>query len=89
MRPKVVALHALATQHNIPLSALCLNFALNQPHVQEVIVGVDGLDHLKENVGALRFKGAVLKIMPQLTALKEDDEEIILIPNWKKPWKKN
>ena len=89
VKRKVLTLRSLAAEHRIPLLALCLNFVLNQPGIDEVIIGVDSLEHLKENVDALRFQEKVRALMLKLAELKEDDEEVIVIPNWKRPWKKS
>lgn len=84
VQQKVAALNALAAKHKIPLSALCLNFVINQPGVDEVILGVDSLENLKENVGALKFQKKVSGLLPQLKDFSETDEEVILPTNWTK-----
>ncbi len=84
IRGKLQELQSVAQEINIPISALCINFALLNEHIDKVIVGVDDLKHLQDNVAALQYKSDVSQIYDQLIRLQEDDEQIILPFNWGK-----
>jgi aryl-alcohol dehydrogenase-like predicted oxidoreductase len=79
---KLQELHALSEDMKIPVSALCINFALLNDNIDKVIVGVDDLKNLQENVAALRHQESVMQIYNRLLRLQEDDEQIILPFHW-------
>jgi len=79
---KLQILRALSKEHEIPLGSLALNFALLNPCIDEVIIGVDSLDNLKEGLEATQYQKTVKKFMSQLGNLKENDEQVIVPTNW-------
>ncbi len=81
IKDKAASLRSLAAEHGIPLPAICLNFVLDRPDVDEAIIGIDSLKNLEENVQAMKFR--VKDLLPRLAGLKEEDENIILPTNWK------
>jgi aryl-alcohol dehydrogenase-like predicted oxidoreductase len=82
LRPKSIALHALARRTGVPVSALALGFVLSDPRIDKVIIGVESLDNLKENLDGLGHAAAVRSVYQELKALREDDENIILPFLW-------
>jgi len=83
IKNKLLQLAAISKENGIPISALCINFASLNEHVDKVIIGVDSLENLKENIGSLIYENKVKRIYKKLLALKEEDENIILPINWK------
>ena len=84
IRKKLQELHFMAQEMNIPIPALCINFALLNDYIDKVVVGVDDLKNLQDNVAALRYQSEVSQIYDKLIRLQEDDEQIILPFNWEK-----
>ncbi|GAF78566.1 unnamed protein product, partial [marine sediment metagenome] len=82
IKSKLEFLNKLSKNWNIPISALCLNFALLNKSINRIIIGVDSLDNLKENIKVLKYKNRVKTIYNKLLTLKELDEKIILPLNW-------
>ena len=80
---KIANLHSMAVELNIPIAALCLNFAVLNEFVDEVIVGVDGVQNLKEIVSSSVYRVDVESALQELYSLREDDEDMILPMNWK------
>jgi aryl-alcohol dehydrogenase-like predicted oxidoreductase len=83
IKEKLVNLNSLSIKQNIPIVALCLNFAALNRSVDKVVVGVDSLNNLKEIVSSLDYHGDVQNIFSKLSWFKEEDENIILPFNWK------
>jgi aryl-alcohol dehydrogenase-like predicted oxidoreductase len=83
IKEKLENLNLLSIKQNIPIVALCLNFVAINSFVDKVVVGVDGLNNLKEIVSSLDYHRDVENIISQLSLFKEDDENIILPLNWK------
>lgn len=83
IRSKIINLHSLAAELNIPIAALCLNVAILNEFVDQVVVGVDSIQNLKEIISSSVYHDDVKNIIPKLYSLREDDENIILPINWK------
>ncbi len=84
IRVKLQELKSIAHGNNIMISTLCINFAALNKYIDNVIVGVDDLQNLKENIDALHHQQRVKCIYDKLLRLREDDEQIILPFNWEK-----
>jgi aryl-alcohol dehydrogenase-like predicted oxidoreductase len=80
--PYIKTLQNLAEENQIPLNAICLNFALLNPQINKVIIGVDCLEHLKENLDCLRFVEQVNHIYDKLGDLSIEEEDILLPYKW-------
>lgn len=83
IRDKLQELQSISQEISIPISALCINFAVLNENIDKVIVGIDDLKHLLENVSVLKHKNKIKKIYDRLVKLQEYDENIILPFNWK------
>ncbi|OGR69963.1 MAG: hypothetical protein A2089_11460 [Elusimicrobia bacterium GWD2_63_28] len=84
--PKVELIRAYAAVHGWTAAAVCAGFALANPLVDRVVIGVDGLPALKDNLeglGALPG-GDLPGLQAALGGLAETDEDLILPQNWKK-----
>ena len=84
VKDKLTALHELAQRAEVPVWAVCLNFARLNPDIDMVVIGVDNLDNLKQNIQALEYQDRVKNIYKDLLNLKESNENIILPTNWVK-----
>jgi aryl-alcohol dehydrogenase-like predicted oxidoreductase len=82
LAPKLKALHRLAAEAGIPLQAVCLNFALLNPDLDQVLLGVDNLEHFRKNLEHARWEDAVQSLLSRLAKLKEGDESMILPTEW-------
>lgn len=80
---KIANLHSLAAELDIPIAALCLNFAVLNEFVDRVVVGVDSVQNLKEIVSSSVYRVDVESALQELYSLQEDDENMILPMNWK------
>lgn len=83
IRGKIADLHSLAAELDIPIAALCLNFAVLNEFVDEVVVGVDNVQNLKEIVFSSVYRANVKSALHKLNPLQENDENMILPLNWK------
>jgi len=83
-KDKLSSLHSISQDINVPISALCLNFAVLNEYVDKVIIGIDSLSNLQENINALSYQDRVSDVYNSLLNLNEDNENIILPFNWDK-----
>jgi aryl-alcohol dehydrogenase-like predicted oxidoreductase len=79
--PKLGRLRQLATEYQLPIGAVCLGFALANPYISQVVIGVESLQTLRENIG---FSDTVLPeaLHAELLELKEENENILLPYKW-------
>lgn len=77
-------LRNISKEHDIPANAIYLCFALLNPFIDKVIIGVDSLSQLKENIDSLAYIKKVEGIYQMLESLKFYDENVILPFNWKR-----
>jgi len=82
VQDKVQQLQNLAKETKIPLSALCINFAVLDKYIDKVILGIDSLENIKENVSSLQYYERVHNIYGILKNMKEDNEKVILPIHW-------
>ncbi len=83
-KQKIKELRKLAHKNNLPYEALFLCFAIENPYVDYVIVGVDGLSQIKEIIKALKYKKEIKDSFGKIfSSLALNDPEIILPFNWK------
>lgn len=84
--PKVEAIQAYARANDWTPAAVCAGFALANPLVDRVVIGVDGPAALRENLRALAAlpDGALPGLDAELGGLAETDENLLLPQNWKK-----
>ena len=72
----------IASEINVPVHSLCLSFALLNPDIDKVIIGVDSLGQLKKNLEALRSIKKVKAVYEILKSLKLHNEKVILPYKW-------
>ncbi|MEW5766974.1 MAG: aldo/keto reductase [bacterium] len=82
-RDKVAKLRGISAGYNIPLNSLCLCFVLLNSFIDRVIIGIDSMEHLKQNVASVEYLDKVENLYELVKSLKIHDEQIILPYNWK------
>jgi len=76
-------LRKISTNHKIPIHSLCLCFALLNPFIDKVIIGVDSLNQLRQDISSIEYLDKTKNIYELLKSLKFHNEEVILPYNWK------
>jgi len=83
IRPALATLRSLAASASLPLTALPLAFALSQPLVDVVVIGVDSVANLRQNLNVAERLGDLSPLLPRLAALEQRDNNILLPTRWK------
>ena len=83
IKPKLRLLQQISAENNLPISSICINFAVNNKFIDKVIIGVDNNKNLCENLKSLEDKEKDCSLYDKLDFLKEKDENIILPINWR------
>lgn len=77
-------INQFAADHAISTAAMCLNFAVCEPDISRVVIGIDSLDNLKENIADYGLPGKADISREYCKKFAVDDENIILPFNWRK-----
>lgn len=78
----LLRLRSIAAEKNISVNAICLNFALLNPYVDKVVIGVDSLKQLEKNLQDTGLADRVSSIIDGLDDLRIDNEDILLPYKW-------
>lgn len=81
---KLAEVQAASIEYDIPVPSLCVLFAALNDNIDKIIIGVDSLEHLKQNVGSFDYIEKTRVIYKLLESLEIHDENVILPYNWKK-----
>lgn len=77
-------LHLLSAEKSIPISAICLDFALLNPFIDKIIIGINRLEHFEDDISGLKFIKKVRNIYNDLMELNINNEDIVLPYKWNK-----
>lgn len=79
----VKKLCTISQEHKIPVYALCLCFAVLNPSIDKVVIGVDSVAQLQQNLDSLEYLDKTKAIYGLLEPLEFNNEEVIIPSNWK------
>lgn len=80
---KLEKLNDLSKEIHLPISVLLIGFALLNSNIDNVIIGVDSIENLKENLKNIPSVKKLNVIMSELTRLRVSNEKILLPIHWK------
>ena len=84
VKNKIIGIQDIANKYGIRLSELLLGFGLLNENINRVIIGVDSIDHLKNNINVLNTMDKIEQIRELFSQFREEDEKILLPFNWEK-----
>lgn len=82
--PSLRRLHEIAAASGLPIATLCLGFALANPLIGRVVIGVQSLANLDDNLRVLSQTEQLEPWLPELAQLKLDNATILNPSLWKK-----
>lgn len=82
IKEKITKLNSLSGRLNVPIAALCLNFAVLNRFIDKVIVGVDSIENFTEIIDSSEHIPVTRNVYEDFFCFREDDEKIILPTNW-------
>lgn len=81
-REGIGELRRISIDYKIPLHSLCLCFALLNPFLDKIIIGVDSIEQLEQNIASIGYLNKTRDIYSLLQSMRLHNEEIILPYNW-------
>tara|TARA_B110001452_G_scaffold119986_1_gene99546 strand:+ start:6000 stop:6875 length:876 start_codon:yes stop_codon:yes gene_type:complete len=70
------------TSSEIQTNDLALNYALKQPYIDQVLIGVDNIDQLKGNLKSLK-KYISMDVIKSIESIQVEERELLNPANWK------
>jgi aryl-alcohol dehydrogenase-like predicted oxidoreductase len=83
IRHRMRELSAFSEKEQIAMSTLCLGFVDSNKYIDNIIIGVDSLENLKENINNYNRLSDLSINYRQFESFSITDESIILPFNWK------
>lgn len=81
-RKQVEILQKLVRNNAVSTGAICLNYVLRNSYIDKVVIGIDSLDHLKENINNLTSFDKLNGFDGDFNDLIVQDEDILLPFRW-------
>lgn len=73
----------IAKRNQLSIGEICLGFAINNPLINKVVIGIDNLSQLKENVSICNIDNLSEEIMNELKSIEVKDKNLLNPANWK------
>lgn len=80
IKNKIETIYTISKNYKCSIAELCLHFGLNNPFIDQLVIGINSLENLKENI---EIVSNVKESPKELFSLKVENETIILPYNWK------
>ena len=81
--PQIATAKAFSEKHKIPLNLLLLGFAVLNPEIDKVVIGVENADQLEKNSAFINYLPQLKELYPELQKFALENEEFLLPFNWK------
>jgi aryl-alcohol dehydrogenase-like predicted oxidoreductase len=75
-------LENISRHHSVSIREICLNFALHQPDIDHVVIGVERLNQLQENIQAVN-EGIPDQLLNRLKSIPNVSEPLLNPSTWK------
>ena len=73
----------IAKKNQLSIGEICLGFAINNPLINKVVIGIDNLSQLKENVSICQIENLSEEIMIELQSIDVKEKNLLNPANWK------
>jgi aryl-alcohol dehydrogenase-like predicted oxidoreductase len=83
IQPQLEAVKTFASENQIPLSLMLLSFAVLNPYIDKIVLGVENADQLRQNLKFEEHLAQVKKLYTQLELFALNYEQYLLPFNWK------
>lgn len=82
LKSNLIKLQELAFEYNLSISELCLGFALNNPYISKVVIGVDNALQLSENIQTCQKISLSSTVINELLSIEAIDLNLLNPTNW-------
>lgn len=82
LKPNLIKLRDIAVQNNLSISELCLGFALSNPLINKVVIGIDNPSQLAENIYISQKDFLSKEVISELLSIGVTDLNLLNPTNW-------
>ena len=82
LKPNLIKLRNIAVNNNISISELCLGFALSNPLISKVVIGVDNSSQLSENIYISQKDSLSKEVIRELLSVRVTELDLLNPSNW-------
>lgn len=83
LKPSLKQLRRIADKHGVSVGELCLGFAISNPSINKVVIGVDSENQLAENIRFSKNAKLTKEIINELYTIEVNDTSLLDPSNWK------
>ncbi len=83
VKSNIERIQEISQQAKIPVGAICLNYALANPNIDQVVIGVDNQNNLRDNIEYMKYMNQVTPLLSDLDILHQEDIDILFPHHWK------
>jgi aryl-alcohol dehydrogenase-like predicted oxidoreductase len=83
LNPYLIRVKQIEKNHDISLGQICLGFAIQNPFINKVVIGIDNATQLIENIINCKKTKLTEKIMNELLSIEVKDQNLLNPTNWK------
>lgn len=80
--PYVVQLQKLATDNQLSMANLALNYPVLNEYIDNVLIGVDNLEQLKSNISSIEINSIAVELMHKINKIKVEEQNLLHPSNW-------
>lgn len=83
LKPSLKQLRRIADKHGVSVGELCLGFAISNPSINKVVIGVDSENQLAENIKFSKNAKLTKELINELYTIEVNDTSLLDPSNWK------
>ena len=80
LQPYIDILHKLSSKYSMTISEIALNYCLNQPNIDKVLIGIDTKSQLTENISGVNQLSS--EILEEINNIYIKDTKLLNPVNW-------
>lgn len=83
LNPYLIQIKEIVKMYDVSLGQICLGFALQNPFINKVVIGIDNIFQLTENINLCKKVNLTQSIMSELLSIEVKDKNLLNPANWK------
>lgn len=83
LHPYLTQIKEIVKMYDVSLGQICLGFALQNPFINKVVIGIDNIFQLTENINLCKKVNLPQSIMNELLSIEVKDNNLLNPANWK------
>ncbi len=83
LHPYFTQVNEIVKKYDVSLGKICLGFALQNPLISKVVIGIDNIFQLTENINLCKKENLTQDIMNELFSINVKEKNLLNPANWK------